>query len=171
MCFTRRNNRGQTLIEAAFVLPILFLLTFAIIEFGWYFWAANSVSNASREGARIAVVTPDLKENDPQVTEAVKKYLQQGTSLSMDNLVVTNNAAANGGDLVKVTVQLPYVWATPLPNMIVHTESPPVLMRESEMRYEGSPQQAREVTTNRFLQRRPAGGGRLGRNLTGAARE
>lgn len=170
MCLTRGNKRGQTLIEAAFVLPILFLVTFAVIEFGWYFWAANSVSNASREGARIAVVTPDLKENDPQVTEAVKKYLQQGTSLPVDKLVVTNSAAANAGDLVQVTVQLPYVWATPLPNMVLPQEMPPMLAREAEMRYEGSPQQARTEARDGFLLQRQLGR-RLGRNRTGVAAE
>lgn len=154
MCFRPRNRQGQTLVEAAFVLPILFLLTFVIIEFGWYFWANHVVSGASREGARAAVVTANLRENDARIIGVVQKYLEQGTSFSVDKLVVTNNAASNAGDLVKVTVQLPYAWATPVPDMVLHKDEPPVIARDSEMRYEGSPQQARTTARNTFQERR-----------------
>ncbi len=166
MCFSRRDIKGQTLVEAAFVLPVLFLLTFAIIEFGWYFWANQVVSGASREGARMAVVTSNLTENDARIITVVQNYLEQGTSLPVDKLVVSNTAASNAGDLVKVTVRLPYAWATPVPGMVLHNEEPPVIARESEMRYEGSPQQARATARESFRQRR-----NIAINRTGDATE
>jgi len=52
------QKRGQVLVEAALVFPILLLLTFGLIEYGWLFLRMESISNAARNGARLAI-TPD----------------------------------------------------------------------------------------------------------------
>ena len=44
------------MIEYAFILPFLLLLTFSIIEGGFLFARYNTVSNAAREGARAGIV-------------------------------------------------------------------------------------------------------------------
>ena len=49
----RRNREdGAAAVEMAIVLPILFLLVFGIIEFGFIFNRWISVTHASREGVR-----------------------------------------------------------------------------------------------------------------------
>jgi Flp pilus assembly protein TadG len=50
----RRGRRGSVLVEAAFVMPILMLITFGIIEFGMAYGNAATVADASRAGARLA---------------------------------------------------------------------------------------------------------------------
>jgi len=62
------RKRGQVLIEAALVFPILLLLTFGLIEYGWLFLRMESISNAARSGARLAV-TPDT--NSTEVIAAI----------------------------------------------------------------------------------------------------
>lgn len=52
------KQRGATIIEAALVLPVFFLLLLAIFEFGLVYSAYESMLGAAREGARYAV-TPD----------------------------------------------------------------------------------------------------------------
>ena len=47
-----RGDRGATIVEAAFVTPVFFLLVFGIMEFGWLYKDWMSVSNASHDGAR-----------------------------------------------------------------------------------------------------------------------
>jgi hypothetical protein len=47
---------GAELIEFALVLPLFLLLTMAIIDFGFVFQQYNVVTNAAREGARVAVL-------------------------------------------------------------------------------------------------------------------
>ncbi len=47
-----RRDRGATIVEAAIVLPLLFLVLFALVEFGWAFKDSLSVGHAAREGAR-----------------------------------------------------------------------------------------------------------------------
>ena len=52
----RRSERGAELIELALVLPILLLVFAAIVDFALMFQRFLVVSNAAREGARIAVL-------------------------------------------------------------------------------------------------------------------
>lgn len=50
------TERGASLVEFAFLAPLLVLLVFGIIEFGWKFGQLNDVRHAVREGARYAAV-------------------------------------------------------------------------------------------------------------------
>lgn len=55
-----RRNRGQSLIEFALTLPLLLLVCFGITEFGRCWMTVNVLTQAAREGCRLAVVTaPD----------------------------------------------------------------------------------------------------------------
>jgi Flp pilus assembly protein TadG len=52
----RRRRRGQALVEFALVLPILLLMIFGIVDAGRLIYTYNTVSNAARDGARVAIV-------------------------------------------------------------------------------------------------------------------
>jgi Flp pilus assembly protein TadG len=52
----RRGDRGQALLEFAFIVPIIVLLVAAFIEIGRAVHAWNTVTNAARQGVRVAVV-------------------------------------------------------------------------------------------------------------------
>jgi Flp pilus assembly protein TadG len=52
----RRNGRGQALVEFALVIPIFLLVLVAIFDLGRAVFAYNTLTNAAREGARIAIV-------------------------------------------------------------------------------------------------------------------
>ena len=51
-----RKSRGQALVEFAVVTPILFLLILGTIEVGRFIFHYELVNNATREGARYAIV-------------------------------------------------------------------------------------------------------------------
>lgn len=51
-----KDEKGQSLVEFALVLPILLLFLLGIIEFGWLLNAQISLTSAAREGARLAAV-------------------------------------------------------------------------------------------------------------------
>lgn len=70
-----RKQEGTALIEAAFTLPILLFLSVSVIEFGRAYQVFQVVTNAAREGARIAVL-PGTSDSD--VLNRVQTYLQAG---------------------------------------------------------------------------------------------
>lgn len=71
----RRDERGATLVEAAFVYALLFLALFAIVEFGLAFKDWLSVSHAAREGARAGATYGDDPTADIQILRDVERTL------------------------------------------------------------------------------------------------
>ena len=71
----RRDERGAALLEMAFVLPMLLLISIAILEFGRAFQTWQILTNAAREGARVAVL-PGI--TDSMVTARVQEYVEAG---------------------------------------------------------------------------------------------
>jgi Flp pilus assembly protein TadG len=66
MSVFRRSHRraadrspGQALVEFALVIPIFLLLLVALFDLGRAVFAYNTLTNAAREGARIAIVNQD----------------------------------------------------------------------------------------------------------------
>ncbi|HKK00735.1 MAG TPA: TadE/TadG family type IV pilus assembly protein, partial [Desulfuromonadales bacterium] len=52
----RRHERGASAVEFALVLPLLLVILFGIIEFGFILYDKAMITNASREGARAGIV-------------------------------------------------------------------------------------------------------------------
>jgi hypothetical protein len=69
------SERGAELIEFALVLPMLLLLVLGIVDFGFLFQRLEVVTNAAREGARIAVL-PSYSAYDIRLR--VNTYLTEG---------------------------------------------------------------------------------------------
>lgn len=56
----RHRSRGQALVETALVLPIFLLVMVALFDFGRAVFSYNTLTNAAREGARMAIVNQDV---------------------------------------------------------------------------------------------------------------
>lgn len=52
----RLGNRGQALVEFALLLPVVMLILIGIVEFGRAWQAKQTLTDAAREGARLAAV-------------------------------------------------------------------------------------------------------------------
>jgi hypothetical protein len=63
------SERGQTMVEFAFVAPVLCLLLFAIIQFGVLYSSYVTLTDATRAGARKAAVSR-LESQPAVVAEA-----------------------------------------------------------------------------------------------------
>lgn len=109
-----RSDDGGNLIEFALVLPLLLLVLLGIIEFGFVFQRYEVVTNAAREGARIAVL-PGYTEADVQAR--VADYLTtSGLTTTSTNPIVTSvpDTVAAGGSTMpsrRVTVTYTYTFA------------------------------------------------------------
>jgi hypothetical protein len=54
-----RRRRGQGLVEFALVLPVFIFVLVALFDLGRAVFAWNTITNAAREGARLAIVNQD----------------------------------------------------------------------------------------------------------------
>ena len=74
---TRRRNSeaGAELIEFALVFPLLLMIILGIVDFALMFQRYEVVTNAVREGARVAVL-PGYTETDVQAR--VASYIAEG---------------------------------------------------------------------------------------------
>ena len=52
----RKVQRGQALVEFSLVFPLLVLFAVAMIDMGRAVWAYTQITNAARQGARVAAV-------------------------------------------------------------------------------------------------------------------
>ncbi|MCH8851752.1 MAG: pilus assembly protein [Planctomycetes bacterium] len=50
-----KRRRGTAAVEAALMMPLVVLMTFALIKFGWLYVKVQQINNAARHGARVAV--------------------------------------------------------------------------------------------------------------------
>lgn len=66
------KERGAALVEAAFVLPIVLVLMFGIVEFGRFLSASQGVSTASREAARYGIAVGDSANSIPRYTDCAE---------------------------------------------------------------------------------------------------
>jgi Flp pilus assembly protein TadG len=133
-----RAERGVALIEAAITLPLLLLVSVSIFEFGRAYQHWQVVTNASREGARVAVL-PDV--NDAAVTARVKTYLEAGYLTAPQNATVaidrgtTVSIGTNTAPASKVTVNYPFEFMVlqPVAQLVVSgsTAGRPITMTAS----------------------------------------
>lgn len=104
-----RSQKGAALLEAAITIPLLLLVSVGIFEFGRAYQAWQVLTNAAREGARVAV----LPDPTPGVAEQrVRDYLASGQLPQRDSAMVTVNRAAaitvNGAPASASTVTVDY---------------------------------------------------------------
>ena len=101
---TRREN-GAALVETAFVLPIMLLVCVGILEFGRAYQTWQVITNASREGARVAVL-PDY--SDDSVKARVRTYLKNG---GLPASIVDNPSKTNV-DITATTINVDVAGTT-----------------------------------------------------------
>ena len=71
---TREENRfrGAAAVELALVLPVILLIIFGALQYGWLYLKAQHITNAARYGARVAVRADASTQN---VIDAIKALL------------------------------------------------------------------------------------------------
>ena len=99
-----RNERGAALLETAVTLPLILLISVAIFEFGRAYQHQQVLTNAAREGARIAVL-PGY--TDEQVNTAVRTYLTRGGLTAVDP-AITRTEPVGPGTASRVTINYPF---------------------------------------------------------------
>lgn len=78
---TCRGDRGGTLVEFALAAPLLFVVLFSLVDFGWAYNQAQAVRQASRDGAR-AVVAGSVGSASCTTSPAATGQLQSAVCLT-----------------------------------------------------------------------------------------
>jgi hypothetical protein len=149
---THRHPVGQAMVEFALVAPLFFLLLFGIIEAGRFIFYYETLSHATREGARYAIVNgantlgcpsgppaPSSSGCDTTGTNVVTRVRQSAfgvpsTGITVDRCwwyVACDFGSHGDGDNARgasVTVSASYTYSTliplvPLPPITVTAES------------------------------------------------
>ena len=121
-----KNKKGQAMVETIFVLPLLFLLIFGIIEFGRIYFTYMTLSNAAREGARYSAVgmsSTDVESHINNVTSTV------GT-------VVVNIEDDATGDNIVVSIVHDLELITPIVGPMISSDGHLDVRAQAEMRKE-----------------------------------
>ena len=116
------NERGQTMTEFAFVLPILLVLLFGIIQFGIVFNNYLAVTDAVRAGARQAAVARYLPPGQRD-SKVKSKVYSSASGLDISKLKVTVSASSNWEPGSDVTVTATYPYSINLLGKIVKSGS------------------------------------------------
>ena len=138
------SERGTAIIETAVTLPLLLLVAVGIFEFGRAYQTWQVLTNAAREGARVAV----LPSSGPSAAQdRVIQYLNLGQlpNPSSATVSVTANTVDIGGgnvantSVVTVTYPFSFVVLQPVASLVVNGStlaSSVTLTAQAEMRNE-----------------------------------
>jgi Flp pilus assembly protein TadG len=99
------KRRGASMVEMALILPLLVLLIFALMEYGWMFLRVSQVHGAARHGAR-AAARPDATQ--AEVESAVAAIMTQAGMGSKPYTVQITDLDAEVTQPVTVRVSLNY---------------------------------------------------------------
>jgi len=110
----RKKRRAAAAVEFAVVAPLFFLLVFGMVEYGRMVMVQQIITNASREGARLAVLDG---ATTAEVTSAVETYLSN-VSISGAQVSVSPDppSSAGYGEAITVVVSIGFGQVSWLPS-------------------------------------------------------
>lgn len=119
-----RGERGSALLETALTLPLMLLVSVGIFEFGRAYETWQILTNAAREGARVAVLPGTTV---PNVQQRVVDYMTAGQLANANTATVAVNAvqisigAAGNVSASQVVVSYPFsfIVLNPVARLVV----------------------------------------------------
>lgn len=108
--FRTKNEKGQSLVETALVLPIIILMLTGIIDFSLLLNNYLIICNASREGARNAAVG----FSDAMIVSSIRNASSTLDQNKVSIAIHPAEALRKRGDHITVTVEYDYKLITPI---------------------------------------------------------
>ena len=106
-----RGERGATVVEFAFIVPLLIVLVLGIAEFGRAFQVSGTLSAAAREGVRVMAL-----QNDPAAARTAVRNAAPSLNPAVTNAQITITPAScptgATSTTVRVTVSYPMPFLT-----------------------------------------------------------
>ena len=120
-----RNERGAALLETAITIPIILLIAVGIFEFGRAYQTSQVLTNAAREGARLAVISGST---DADITTRVRNYMQAGSLPNYGTAAVTINrsvklTAVDTGSQIQIDYPFQFMVLNPVARLVVRSST------------------------------------------------
>ena len=109
-----QRRRGQALVELALILPVILLLVIGMLEFARAWNLHQALTDATREGARRAVVQDPQWATQASAEDAIKRGIHAaGYDVNHVSVQFQGNWKATG-ETMTVDVSMPYrFWVLP----------------------------------------------------------
>ncbi|RYP85680.1 pilus assembly protein [Nocardioides guangzhouensis] len=118
-----RDEDGSAVIEFALIFPIFAAIVMGIIQFGWYFFTAESTNTAAREVARRVVVGDCWGGQDDLATDFAPQMTGSvGLSTAPSGLSVGDNITVTVTSDAELLSLIPGVPATVTRAYTAHME-------------------------------------------------
>jgi Flp pilus assembly protein TadG len=125
-CWRRlKSDRGTAILETAMTLPLVLLVSVSVFEFGRAYQTWQVLTNAAREGARVAVL-PGSTAAD--VDARVRQYLTSGAlpapasagvALTAGTVDIGAGGAGAPTSVVTVTYPFSFIVLQPVAQLVV----------------------------------------------------
>ncbi|HXT58213.1 MAG TPA: TadE/TadG family type IV pilus assembly protein [Pirellulales bacterium] len=115
----RNDRRGTSAVEFAFIAPVFFMLVIGMIEFGRAMMVQQALTNAARQGARLATLDSTNNSSNPTPGSLVTTEVNQALSaanISGAATAISPSLPAAAGQDISVTVSVPYTSVTWVPS-------------------------------------------------------
>jgi Flp pilus assembly protein TadG len=107
--FTRSlgNDRGAAPLEVAITVPVILMICVGIFEFGRAYQTWQVLTNAAREGAKIAVAAG---ATDAQVESVVRGHMRAGQlpNAAIAPVILDRHVTVGGAAGTQVTISYPF---------------------------------------------------------------
>lgn len=117
---TLKNENGQSMVEFTFVIGLLVMFTFALVDFSRYVYVTSTIHAAAQEGARYGIGELGYGNSvDPDSVQNAVRSKVMGLDPNQVNVKVT----APDAETVEVAVTYEFSFITPLDslaNYILH---------------------------------------------------
>jgi len=133
----RCRTKGQSLVEMALLLPLMLVVIFGIIDFGWYVYSYATVYMAARNGAEKATMLPPMMSrvgsgldmSDSNCVGSIVNAIGKSAPLFDDLATPANisirypSGTRDTGEPIEVTVRYTVTPLTPLWNLIPFSDN------------------------------------------------
>src|SRR5437016_1492735 len=88
----QQRRHGGALLEMMLVLPILLMISFGIVDYGYFFFVKSTIQSAAEAGARAAIASGAI---DADVTTAVQSVMNSA-GINNASFTLTTNPTTIG---------------------------------------------------------------------------
>ncbi|MGG3563505.1 TadE family protein [Neobacillus rhizosphaerae] len=106
----KKDERGQSLVETALIIPIFLLILVGILDFGRVIYSYAHLQMAAQETVRLG----GLGKKDADISTFAHQYVHLGDQTKLQVTITPADTVRRSGDYVTVKLKYPMTFLTPM---------------------------------------------------------